>query len=63
VVAVGQANDTGYTANIADGEGRGTVSVINGVICNGTDHHGCSAGLPSSAVWVKTSTTDVSIHS
>jgi DNA-binding beta-propeller fold protein YncE len=41
-IAVDQATDTIYTANIADGEHPGTVSVINGATCNGTDHTGCS---------------------
>jgi DNA-binding beta-propeller fold protein YncE len=40
-IAVDQATDTIYTANIADGEHAGTVSVINGATCNGTDHTGC----------------------
>jgi len=40
-IAVDQATDTIYTANIADGEHPGTVSVINGATCNGTDHSGC----------------------
>jgi DNA-binding beta-propeller fold protein YncE len=40
-VAVSQATDTIYTANFADDEHQGTVSVINGATCNGTDHHGC----------------------
>ena len=40
-IAVDQASDTIYTANIADGEHPGTVSVINGATCNGTDHSGC----------------------
>jgi DNA-binding beta-propeller fold protein YncE len=40
-IAVDQATDTIYTANIANGEGPGTVSVINGATCNGTDHTGC----------------------
>jgi DNA-binding beta-propeller fold protein YncE len=30
-----------YTANIADGDGPGTVSVINGATCNGHDINGC----------------------
>ena len=34
-IAVDQATDTIYTANIADDEHPGTVSVINGAICNG----------------------------
>jgi DNA-binding beta-propeller fold protein YncE len=40
-VAVDPATDTIYTANIADGEHPGTVSVINGATCNGTNHTGC----------------------
>jgi DNA-binding beta-propeller fold protein YncE len=40
-IAVDQATDTIYTANIAAGEHPGTVSVINGATCNGTDHTGC----------------------
>jgi DNA-binding beta-propeller fold protein YncE len=40
-IAVDQATDTIYTGNIADGEHPGTVSVINGATCNGTDHTGC----------------------
>ncbi len=40
-IAVDEATDTIYTANIADGEHPGTASVINGATCNGTDHTGC----------------------
>jgi DNA-binding beta-propeller fold protein YncE len=40
-IAVDQATDTIYTANIADGEHPGTMSVINGATCNGTNHTGC----------------------
>ena len=40
-IAVDQATDTIYTANIADGEHPGTVSVINGATCNGTNHSSC----------------------
>jgi DNA-binding beta-propeller fold protein YncE len=40
-IAVDQATDTIYTANVADGEHPGTVSVINGATCNGTNHSGC----------------------
>jgi DNA-binding beta-propeller fold protein YncE len=40
-IAVDQATDTIYTANIAGGEHPGTVSVINGATCNGSDHTGC----------------------
>jgi DNA-binding beta-propeller fold protein YncE len=40
-VAVDQATNTIYTANLANGEGPGTSSVINGATCNGTDTTGC----------------------
>jgi len=40
-IAVDQATDTIYTANIFNGEGPGTVSVINGAICNSRDTSGC----------------------
>jgi hypothetical protein len=40
-IAVDQATDTVYTADINNGEGHGTVSVINGSTCNGTHHRGC----------------------
>ena len=40
-IAVDQRTDTIYTANLADGEGPGTVSVINGAVCNGQDTSGC----------------------
>jgi len=40
-IAVDQATDTIYTANIADGEHPGTISVINGATCNGHDSGGC----------------------
>jgi len=40
-IAVDQATDTIYTSNLADGEYPGTVSVINGATCNGSDHAGC----------------------
>jgi DNA-binding beta-propeller fold protein YncE len=40
-IAVDQATDTIYTADIADGEGPGNVSVINGATCNGHDTNGC----------------------
>ncbi|MBV8945670.1 MAG: beta-propeller fold lactonase family protein [Solirubrobacterales bacterium] len=41
-IAVDQVTNTIYTANIADGEHPGTVSVINGATCNGHDTSGCS---------------------
>jgi DNA-binding beta-propeller fold protein YncE len=40
-IAVDQATDTIYTANIFNGEGPGTVSVINGNICNAQNTNGC----------------------
>jgi DNA-binding beta-propeller fold protein YncE len=40
-IAVDEATNTIYTANIADGEYPGTVSVINGATCNGQDTSGC----------------------
>jgi len=40
-IAVDQATDTVYTANAADDEYAGTVSVINGATCSGSDHAGC----------------------
>jgi serine/threonine-protein kinase len=40
-IAVDQGTNTIYTANIADGEHPGTVSVINGATCNGQDTSGC----------------------
>ncbi len=66
VIAVDQATDTIYTANIADGEGPGTVSVINGASCNGTDTSGCGqtpasapAGFGSIAVAVDSATNTI----
>jgi DNA-binding beta-propeller fold protein YncE len=47
-IAVDQATDTIYTANIADGETAGTVSVINGAICNGQNTSGCGQ-IPATA--------------
>ena len=40
-IAVDQATDTIYTANIFNGEGPGTVSVINGATCNAHNTSGC----------------------
>ena len=48
-IAVDQATDTIYTANIADGEHPGTVSVINGATCNGTNRSGCGHAPPTVA--------------
>jgi DNA-binding beta-propeller fold protein YncE len=40
-IAVDVATDTIYTANISNGEGPGTVSIINGAICNSQTTSGC----------------------
>ena len=40
-IAIDIATDTIYTANIFDGEGPGTVSVINGATCNSHTTSGC----------------------
>jgi DNA-binding beta-propeller fold protein YncE len=40
-ITVDQATDTIYTANLWDGEGPGTVSVINGATCNAQTSSGC----------------------
>jgi DNA-binding beta-propeller fold protein YncE len=65
-IAVDQATDTIYTANIADGEGPGTVSVINGANCNGHDTNGCGqtpatapAGFGASGIAVDRTTHEV----
>ena len=47
-IAVDPETDTIYTANIFSGEGPGTISVINGAICNGHDANGC-AQTPATA--------------
>ena len=41
-VAVNQATDTVYVADVRNGEGPGAVSVVNGATCNGTTITGCS---------------------
>ena len=40
-IAVDEATDTVYTANIFNGEGPGTVSIINGATCNAHNKNGC----------------------
>jgi DNA-binding beta-propeller fold protein YncE len=40
-ITVDQATDTIYTADLWDGEGPGTVSVINGATCNAQTTSGC----------------------
>src|SRR4051812_31420916 len=47
-VAVVEATDTIYTANISDGEGPGSVSVIDGAVCNGRVTSGCGQ-VPATA--------------
>ena len=63
---VDQATDTIYTANIADGEDPGTVSVINGANCNGRDTNGCGqtpaiapAGFGANGIAVDRTTHEV----
>ncbi len=40
-IAVDVATDTVYTADLRNGEGPGTVSIINGATCNSTTTSGC----------------------
>jgi DNA-binding beta-propeller fold protein YncE len=49
-VAVDQAADTIYVADLQNGEGSGTVSVINGATCNATVTRGCGKTPPTVAV-------------
>jgi DNA-binding beta-propeller fold protein YncE len=65
-IAVDQVTDTIYTANIADAEHPGTVSVINGATCNGQDTSGCGqtpvtapAGFGAGSIAVDRRTHDV----
>lgn len=65
-IAVDQATDTIYAADIADGEHPGTVSVINGATCNGSETSGCgqapvtvAAGFGSVAVAIDSATHTV----
>jgi DNA-binding beta-propeller fold protein YncE len=48
-MAVDPATDTIYVANHAEGDFAGTVSVINGATCNGTDHTGCGQTTATTA--------------
>jgi DNA-binding beta-propeller fold protein YncE len=48
-VTVDDRTHTVYVVNNADGDSPGTVSVINGATCNGTDTSGCHQGLPAMA--------------
>ncbi|MDQ2797003.1 MAG: hypothetical protein M3Y06_07555 [Actinomycetota bacterium] len=65
-IAVDQATNTIYTANLADGEYPGTVSVINGTTCNGQNTSGCGqtpatapAGFGANGIAVDRRTHDV----
>jgi len=49
-VAVDQAADTIYVADLQNGEGSGTVSVINGATCNATTTTGCGHTPPAVTV-------------
>jgi DNA-binding beta-propeller fold protein YncE len=46
-VAVNDRTHTVYVANNADGDLPGTVSVINGATCNGSDTSGCGRHFPT----------------
>ena len=46
-VAINQVTDTIYVADLQNGEGSGTVSVINGAICNATITTGCGQTPPT----------------
>jgi DNA-binding beta-propeller fold protein YncE len=48
-VTVDDRTHTVYVANNADGDSPGTVSVINGATCNGTDTAGCTGHFPTMA--------------
>src|SRR4051794_24940257 len=45
-IAVVEATNTVYTANLNDGEAPGSVSMIDGTNCNGHDTHGCGQTPP-----------------
>ncbi len=48
-VAVDDRTRTVYVVNNADGDTPGTVSVIDGATCNGTDTVGCTGSFPTMA--------------
>jgi DNA-binding beta-propeller fold protein YncE len=65
-LAVDPVTDTVYVANHAEGDFPGSVSVINGATCNGTNHTGCgqttataAAGFGAAGVAVDTGTHHV----
>ncbi|MGA2011482.1 MAG: YncE family protein [Solirubrobacteraceae bacterium] len=49
-VGVDQASDTIYTANAQDFDYPGTVSVINGAVCNAGDQDGCGQSAATAPV-------------
>jgi DNA-binding beta-propeller fold protein YncE len=49
-VDVNDATHTVYVSNSANGEQPGTVSIINGATCNGTNTAGCGTRMPTVAV-------------
>jgi DNA-binding beta-propeller fold protein YncE len=49
-VAVDDATNTVYVANNQNGFAPGTVSVINGATCNGSDIAGCTGHFPTAVV-------------
>jgi YVTN family beta-propeller protein len=49
-VAIDPATDTIYVADLQDGEGPGTVSVINGATCNAATSAGCGQTPPTVTV-------------
>ena len=46
-MAVDDATNTVYVANNRDGDTPGTVSVIDGATCNGSDTTGCAGPIPA----------------
>ena len=46
-VAVDDATNTVYVANNRDGDAPGTVSLIDGATCNGSDTTGCAGPIPT----------------
>ena len=65
-IAVVEATNTIYTANLADGEFPGSASVIDGTTCNGRDTSGCGqtpatapAGFGTSDIAADPTTHDV----
>ena len=49
-VAVDDATNSVYVSNNNDGDGPGTLSVIDSATCNGTDTAGCSGSFPAEAI-------------